>query len=439
MKIDLSEEALRVKEGAGGTDAREARIQRVREEARQILLRDYLAELAANFSGRDDTEEGIRTAIRQVVGGIEIPDAERRLVVGELEDQLLGLGPLTSLLADHSVTEVMVVAPNLIYVEVDGDLRPTGIAFADETQVRELAVRISWLSRGRLDEKNPIMDAVLPNGARVNVLIPPIASDGHTKITIRKAPGQVKRIDAEILVRNGALSEGMLRFYDLIAQGGLTTVVGGPTGTGKTVQLRVIMSRIPAGKRLVISEERRELRPDHPHAVEMQELQRDENPVTMHDLQRAKLRLRPDWDILGEIRDEEFPEWLEAAWKGHPGLTSLHAETPEDILDRGILIMARRYSNLSPAIIERMVRRTLQVAIFCRRFSDGTRRVVRIAEILPVEEGRGLFEDLFRYDQASGRHLQVGALSVRLREMLAERRVAVPQEFSRGSEGANGG
>ena len=439
MKIDLRNEELSVAAEKKEPDVREARISQAREEALRLLLQDHLAELAANFTGRDDSEAGIRIAIQRVAGSLELADSEKRMVAGELEDQLLGLGPLTALIRDRSVTEVMVVSPDRVYVEVDGGIRPAGVSFADENQVRELAVRISWMSRGRLDEKNPIMDTALPNGARIHVVIPPVASDGYTKITIRKAPGQVETVDAEALVRGGALSEEMLRFYDLIAQGGLTTIVGGPTGSGKTVQVRMIMARIPGDRRLVVSEERRELRPDHPHAVEMQELQRDENPVTMHDLQRAKLRMRPDWDILGEIRDEEFPEWLEAAWKGHPGLTTLHAETPEDIIDRGVLIMARRYPSLSPEIIERMVRRTLQVAIFCRRFPDGSRRVVRIAEILPVEEGRGLFRDLFRYDADSGQHVRIAALSSRLREKLAERRVPVPEEFTADTKGAGEG
>ena len=350
---------------------------------------------------RAEQEAAIHEAIRDVsedrkmhLNGREVAD----LVQAVLAD-MLGLGPLERLLADESVTDIMVNGPDQIYIERGGKLELTPVRFRDNEHVTAVASRIVSAVGRRIDEAQPMVDARLKDGSRVNVAVPPLAIDGTT-ITIRKFPTNPVQLDA--LVAGGSLSRQMAGFLGLAAYLRLNVLISGGTGAGKTTLMNAMSNYIPAGERLVTIEDAAELRLQKPHVVRFET--RPPNvegtgEITMRTLMRNALRMRPDRIIIGEIRGDEVLDLLQAMNTGHDGsMSTLHANSPREALTRVESMAAFAGFDPSSGVVRRQLTDAVQLIVQVSRMRDGKRRVTSISEVAGMEGDTITLQELFTFD-----------------------------------------
>lgn len=350
---------------------------------------------------RDEQEARIHDAIRTLsedrkmhLNGREVAD----LVQAVLAD-MLGLGPLESLLSDDRVTDIMVNGPHQVYVERGGKLELTPIRFRDNAHVLSVASRIVAAVGRRIDESQPMVDARLKDGSRVNVAIPPLSIDGPT-ITIRKFPAAPVKLDA--LVAGGSLSSQMAGFLGLAAYLRLNVLISGGTGSGKTTLMNAMSQYIPPTERLVTIEDAAELRFQQPHVVRFET--RPPNvegtgEVTMRTLLRNSLRMRPDRIIIGEIRGDEVLDLLQAMNTGHDGsMSTLHANSPREALTRVESMAALAGIDPGTGVVRRQLADAVHLIVQVSRMRDGKRRVTSISEIAGLEGDTITLQDLFTFD-----------------------------------------
>ena len=312
---------------------------------------------------------------------------------------MMGLGPLEALLADARVTDIMVNGPHQVYVERGGKLELTGVKFRDNAHVQAVATRIVSDVGRRIDEAQPMVDARLKDGSRVNVAIPPLALDGPT-ITIRKFPSDPVQLDA--MVRGGSLSAQMAAFLGLAARLRLNILVSGGTGSGKSTMLNALSRFIPEGERVVTIEDAAELQFQQPHVVRFET--RPPNvegtgEVTMRTLMRNALRMRPDRIIIGEIRGDEVLDLLQAMNTGHDGsMSTLHANSPREALTRVESMAALAGFDISSGVMRRQMADAVHLIVQVSRMRDGTRRVTSISEIAGIEGDTITLQDLFTFE-----------------------------------------
>ena len=318
-------------------------------------------------------------------------------------DEVLGLGPLQSLIDDPSVQEVMVNGPSQIYVERDGRLQRTDIRFRDDAHVRRIADRILAVIGRRVDESSPLVDARLADGSRVNITVPP-ASPKHSAITIRKF--RKDRLDLEALVGAGSMDPRMAELLSACVSGRMNVLISGGTGSGKTTMLNAISSFIPKGERIITIEDPLELTLQQPHVVALEARPADmtgRNAITQRDLLRNTLRMRPDRIIVGEIRGSEAFEMLQAMNTGHDGsLSTVHANTPRDALSRVENMVLMAGFELPMSAIREQIASALNLVIQLERGADGVRRITTITEVTGMEGERITVQDLYQFD-AEGR------------------------------------
>ncbi len=320
------------------------------------------------------------------------------LVQAVLAD-MLGLGPLESLLADDRVTDIMVNGPRQIYVERGGKLELTPVTFRDNAHVFAVASRIVAAVGRRIDESQPMVDARLEDGSRVNVAVPPLAIDGPT-ITIRKFPSKPVKLDA--LVEGGSLSAQMAGFLGLAAYLRLNILVSGGTGSGKTTLMNAMSQFVPETERLVTIEDAAELRLQQPHVVRFET--RPPNvegtgEVTMRTLVRNALRMRPDRIIIGEIRGDEVLDLLQAMNTGHDGsMSTLHANSPREALTRVESMAALAGFAPGAGVVRRQLCDAVHLIGQVSRMRDGKRRVTSISEISGMEGDTVTLQDLFTFE-----------------------------------------
>ena len=332
----------------------------------------------------------------------ELPSAaERATLRDQLCDEVLGLGPLEPLLRDGSVSEIMLIDPSTIYVERAGRIVRAHAEFTDETAVRAALERIVTPLGRRIDESSPIVDARLRDGSRVNAVIPPLALKGPC-ITIRKFPS--KRPTLEQLVEFGSLSEQMARFLARAVRVRVNLVIAGGTGSGKTTLLNVLSAAIPEAERIVTIEDAAELSLEQPHVVSLESRppnMEGAGAVSIRDLVKNALRMRPDRILVGECRGGEALDMLQAMNTGHDGsMTTTHANSPREALQRLETLCLMAGLDLPLAAIRRQIASSVELLVQQARFGDGSRRVTRIAEIAGVDErGEVRLRELFRYDQ----------------------------------------
>jgi pilus assembly protein CpaF len=349
---------------------------------------DELARLVTDNprQARNEIRSACRRVFQQPQWAQRPPDANERLVQ-DLLDTVFGLGPLQGFIDDPHVTEVMVNGGRSVYVERDGQMERTSVVFADEAQIRALIDRVLAPLGRRVDESSPMVDARLASGHRVNIVIPPVALDGPT-ITIRKFTRSVMTLDD--MQKAGSLDHNIRQLLEWGVVFRKNIAVVGGTGSGKTTMLNALSCVIPLEERIVTIEDSAELRfLEHPHVVRLEGRVPNAEGVgqiTIRDLVRNALRMRPDRIVVGECRGAEALDMLQSMNTGHDGsLTTLHANSPEDMVMR-LVAMVRFGSDLPVDVIEGIIASALDVVVQVQRWKDGRRFVSAVAE---VEVGDG--------------------------------------------------
>lgn len=325
---------------------------------------------------------------------------DRERLIGEVLDEAVGLGPLEPLLRDDTITEIMVNAPDEIYVERDGRLERAPTAFTGEDAVRAAIDRIVTPIGRRVDEGSPMVDARLPDGSRVNAVIAPLAIRGAS-ITIRRFNHRL--YEPADLVGIGSLSQPMLDFLAVCVRTRRNIVVSGGTGSGKTTLLNLLSNLIPAGERVVTIEDAAELRLAHAHRVSLEARPANaegRGQVTIRDLVRNALRMRPDRIVVGECRGGEAIDMLQAMNTGHDGsLTTVHANSPRDVVSRLETMVLMADVEMPVLAIREQVAAAIDIVVHQARLADGRRRVVEIVEFTGLEGQRVLMQPLFRFER----------------------------------------
>jgi pilus assembly protein CpaF len=335
----------------------------------------------------------------------ELPDAQaRRNLVRELADEALGLGPLEQLLRDPEVSEIMVVDPHTIYVERGGVIEPTPLRFTDDDAVRSAIERILTPLGRRLDESSPLVDARLPDGSRVNAIIPPLARRGAC-ITIRRF--QPNALGLDDLVQRGSLSRAMADFLGAAVRARKNVVVSGGTGSGKTTLLNALSAAIGGGERIVTIEDAAELRLRQPHVVSLEARPANmegKGEIGIRELVKNALRMRPDRILVGECRGGEAIDMLQAMNTGHEGsMTTTHANSPYEAVARLETLALMAGLDLPVQAIRRQIATSVHLIVQQTRFAGGARRVTSVSEVVGGDaHGEVELAELFRFERAPG-------------------------------------
>jgi len=338
----------------------------------------------------------IRSRLEQEPG-ISRDDRER--LVGELTDDIMGHGPLERLLADDTITEIMVNGPSNVWIERDGLLHRTTARFTDESHLRRIINKMVAEVGRRIDESQPMVDARLPDGSRINAVIPPLSLSGAL-LTIRKFG--TDRLDLDGLIRLGTLSTDTTELLRRCVEARLNILISGGTGAGKTTLLNALSSAIPDSERIVTIEDAAELRLAQRHVLRLECRMRNiegEGEVTIRDLVRNSLRMRPDRIVVGETRGPEALDMLQALNTGHDGsLSTIHANSPRDALARVETMVLMAGYDLPLRAIRAQIASALDLVIQLERIHDGSRKVIAITEVQRVESEMITMQDLYRFE-----------------------------------------
>jgi len=329
--------------------------------------------------------------------GLSRDDRER--ITAELADDILGHGPLERLLADESVTEIMVNGPFDIWIERQGRLFPTAVRFNDDSHLRRIINKIVAQVGRRVDEMSPMVDARLPDGSRVNVIIPPLSLSGPL-VTIRKFSRD--RLTMQDMVRLGTLTTETVEFIERCIEAELNMLICGGTGTGKTTLLNAVSEAIPESNRIVTIEDAADLRLGQRHTLRLEARPRNiegEGEVPIRELVRNTLRMRPDRIIVGEIRGAEALDMLQAMNTGHEGsLSTVHSNSPRDALARVETMVMMAGFDLPLRAIRQQISSALDLIVHLERLDDGSRRVTSITEVQRMEADVITLQELFKFE-----------------------------------------
>jgi pilus assembly protein CpaF len=350
--------------------------------------------------------EQLRDELRLILGGMlsgsEIPlnRSEREQMVEELVDEITGLGPLEPLLRDQSISDILVNTYSTVYIERFGKLEVTGVRFRDNGHLLQIINRIVSRMGRRVDDSSPMVDARLPDGSRVNAIVPPLAIDGPV-LSIRRFGGSPLRI--KDLVRLGTMTSDIVAFLGAAVKAKLNLLISGGTGTGKTTMLNALSAFIPEGERIVTIEDAAELQLQQKHVVRLETRPPNiegRGEIVARDLVRNSLRMRPDRIIVGEVRAAEVLDMLQAMNTGHEGsMTTVHANSTRDALARLEAMVGMSGVNLPETLVRQSVSRALNIVLQLKRGSDGRRRVASISEITGMEGAVITMHEIFRFEQ----------------------------------------
>ncbi len=343
----------------------------------------------------------INEEIDRITEGYDLTNVERNHIFNLIENEINGYGPITELLDDKNVTEIMVNGPDEIYIEVDGQLlRDDSVSFINDDHIIRTIQRIVQPLGRTIDSANPMVDSHLPDGSRINAIIPPLSVKGPV-MTIRKFKESMSNIEA--LIGNGTLTPYMARFLDACVEAKLNIVVCGGTGSGKTTLLNVLSNFINPDERIITIEDAVELKLKQTHVITLETRNVNyerEGEVTIRDLVRNSLRMRPDRIIVGEVRGEEAFDMLQAMNTGHDGsLTTLHANSASDALNRLETMILMGGIDIPLKAVREYIEKALDIVVNIERLSDGRRKVTSISEITGFDGENILLEDIFAFKQ----------------------------------------
>jgi pilus assembly protein CpaF len=367
---------------------------------RKLLDRINL-EAVHGMSGERVRQE-IRPSISKLVNEEKTPLSliEKDRLIEEVLDEVFGLGPLEPLLRDRTVSDILVTTPRLIYIERNGKLERTNIEFKDDAHLLRIIERVVSRVGRRIDESSPMVDARLPDGSRVNAVIPPLAVDGPL-LSIRRFGGDP--LQPADLMRNLSLTEGMLELVKGCVKARLNIIISGGTGAGKTTFLNMLSGFIPSNERIVTIEDAAELQLRQQHVARLETRPANvegKGAILQRHLLINALRMRPDRIIVGEVRGEEALDMLQAMNTGHDGsLTTIHANTPRDAISRLEVMIGMASSNLSVRSIRQQVASAVDLFIQCSRMSDGSRKVTYLTECVGMEGELVTTQDIFVFER----------------------------------------
>ena len=361
----------------------------------------------------------------------------REVLTTEIANDILGYGPLERLLADDTITEIMVNGPDDVWIERQGRLYDTAISFTDESHLRRIITRMVAAVGRRVDEASPMVDARLPDGSRVNVIIPPLSLSGPL-VTIRKF--QTKRLNLDELIRLGTLSAEAVEFLRRCVDARLNILISGGTGTGKTTLLNALSAAIPDAERVVTIEDAAELQLSQRHVLRLEARPQNiegEGAIPIRELVRNALRMRPDRIIVGEVRSAEALDMLQAMNTGHDGsLTTVHANSPRDALARVETMVLMAGLELPVRAIRGQMAAALDLILHLERLEDGSRRVTNITEVLRMEGEVVTLQDIYELKLEGSRadgtiigSLRPTGLRPNLQAKFEKRGVQLPQDI----------
>ncbi len=391
--------------GGSGTNRRDP----VLDDLRQKIHHHLIDELGPILYDKRLSEEDLRRRVQEQLQAAlaqeraPLSAADKAQLIQDVSDDILGYGPIDRLLKDGDITEVMVNGPNAVYVEKGGKVEKTEASFVDDTHLRRIIDKIVGQVGRRIDEAQPLCDARLPDGSRVNAVIHPLAIGGPF-LTIRKFSKDPFQIDD--LIRFGTLNAASARFLQACVVGRLNIIVAGGTGTGKTTTLNVLSGFIPADERIVTIEDAKELQLHQDHVLSLEARPPNiegRGQVTIRDLVKNALRMRPDRIVVGECRSGEALDMLQAMNTGHDGsITTIHSNTPRDTLSRIETMTLMAGYDLPVRAIREQMASALDCIVQLTRLRDGTRRITHITEVQGMEGDVITLQDVFLFDYSAG-------------------------------------
>ena len=389
--------------GATGEDAVNA--QQLYQEMKSRLHRALINRMDLTKLGEMAPEQINSEVSRLAEGvlaseGMPLSVVERERLVNEVRHELFGLGPLEPLLADPTISDILVNSHRRIYIERRGKLEATDVAFKDDEHLMRVIERIVSSVGRRIDESSPMVDARLQDGSRVNAIIPPLSIDGPV-LSIRRFGSEPLRMNA--LIEKSALTRDIADMLEMCVRSRLNILISGGTGAGKTTLLNALSAYIPEDERIVTIEDSAELQLQQPHVVRLETRPPNiegRGEVAQRDLVRNALRMRPDRIVIGEVRGGEAIDMLQAMNTGHDGsLTTVHANTPRDALSRLETMIQMTGMRLSDRAMRQQIAAAINIVVQAARLSDGSRRVTSISEITGMEGDTVTMQEIFQYER----------------------------------------
>ncbi len=388
-----------------GVNQRTHALEELRHKMHQFVISELGPILYDQRVSEADLRKQVEEQLHKALGQerLALTSQERQEVVQSVFDDVLGYGPIDMLLRDPAINEVMVNGPDSVYVERNGKIVLTDVHFVDEAHVRRIIDKIVSQIGRRVDEATPMVDARLPDGSRVNVIVHPLAIGGPF-MTIRRFAADPYQVHD--LVTFGTITEQVANFIDACVRGRLNVVVSGGTGTGKTTMLNVLSSFIPPDERIVTIEDAKELQLQQPHVLCCEARPSNiegKGEVTIRDLVRNSLRMRPDRIVVGEVRGGEAIDMLQAMNTGHDGsITTVHSNSPRDTLSRIETMSLMAGMDLPVRVIREQMASALDLVVHLTRLRDGTRRVTHVSEVMGMEGDVIVLQDLYLFDYGMG-------------------------------------
>jgi pilus assembly protein CpaF len=409
-----------------------------KDSVHRTLLERLGPQLYGDLLDPVQLEEMVYESVAEVIDSSDqtISNFNRANLVQEVVDEVLGVGPIQPLLRNPLVTEIMVNRFDTIYFEEDGRIHRSDLTFSSEDHLRRTIDRIVANVGRRIDESSPLVDARMDDGSRINAVVPPISIDGAA-LTIRKFATDPFTVDD--LIEFQTLTDDAVEFLRYCVEARLNILISGGTGSGKTTTLNVLSSFIPVDERIITIEDAAELQLHQPHVVRLESRPvnvEGQGLITVRDLVRNSLRMRPDRIVIGEVRDGAALDMLQAMNTGHDGsLTTVHANSPKDALIRLENLVMMAGVELPLRAIREQIVEAIDLVLHQTRLRDGSRRVVAISEITGIEEENIQLQEIFRFsmpegDEEGGRaRLAPSGLPLHRRNKFVLREIAVPQGF----------
>ncbi|WP_417529678.1 CpaF family protein [Marinobacter lipolyticus] len=405
--------------------------QKIHQKLMKVLDLSLLGTL-----GREEAERQLQDIGQKLMSEESIPLSltARQRILRQIQDDILGFGPLEPLLADKSISDILVNGYNCIYVERNGKLERENVTFLSDTHLLNTIDRIVSSVGRRIDESSPMVDARLKDGSRVNAIIPPLAVDGPL-LSIRRF--SIGRLSMESLIEKGTLTSPIANLLEGIVRGRLNVLISGGTGSGKTTLLNVLSGFVPHDERIVTIEDSAELQLQQPHVARLETRPpniENKGEVTQRDLVRNSLRMRPDRIIVGEVRGTEALDMLQAMNTGHDGsMTTLHANAPRDALTRIENMVSMTGTTMPTKAVRSQIASAIEVVLQVERQEDGTRRLVSVQEINGMEGDVITMSEIFTFRRLGrdeqGRVLgsyRATGIVPRFQEHLQQRGIALP-------------